>query len=334
VNSLAVHRSASRHPNPDFTTSSGSSTWSGVTATVGTISKRGGERMARAGLMEGDLHRLQLQEIDDNLLFHYTPPTSLEAILKNWTLRLGAYANTNDPREQKEWRAGFVIPTAGGRPPEQYLRFARESGDEVDQATDRLLRRGARLACFAVDRVPLPDAAAGCLFHRGWARARMWQQYAKKHTGACLAFDRTGLLEAIDEQLLHHDGDLFFWGRVEYQDQPLTIPLRVPDLVDIGIEKALDDLQTRKGTAQHLYMTKNTDWESEQEFRIVVVRWNVPKSEANVPIKIDFRGCLKAIVLGEHFAGDIATLLGTRTGVDVLRCWWGDGVPLLADGPV
>lgn len=287
--------------------------------------------MAHAGLLPGDLHWLQTQEIDDDLVFHYTQADSLAAILTNGTLRLGPYSNTNDPREQKEWRAGLLMPAGRARPPAKYLEFARDHANEVDEATDRYLRRGACLACFGVDRAPLADAGAGCLFHRGWARARMWDQYAEKHKGACLVFNKLALLEAIDKQIPHAAGDLFLYGNVEYRDQPRTIPLKVGDLVNAGIAEVLDHLQVLKDAASHLYMTKNTDWQSEQEYRIVVVRWDVAATEENQPLEIDFRDALKAIVFGEHYAGDVKTLVGARIGVDVLRCWWGDGVPMLAD---
>jgi hypothetical protein len=128
------------------------------------------------------------------------------------------------------------------------------------------------------------------------------------------------------------DGDLFLYGKVEYRDQPLTIPLEVGDLVKAGIAEVLDHLQVLKGAASHLYMTKNTDWQSEQEDRVVVVRWDVPTSEENQPLEIDFVEALKAIVLGEQYPDDVRPLLGGRKGVDVLRCWWGDGVPMLASG--
>ncbi len=54
-------------------------------------------------------------------------------------------------------------------------------------------------------------------------------------------------------------------------------------------------------------------------------------TEENQPLKIDFCDALKAIVLGEHFTGEVTTLVGARLGLDVLRCWWGDRVPMLAD---
>lgn len=286
--------------------------------------------MARAGLLVDHLHWLQRQESNDDLIFHYTRAESLKAILANWTLRLGPYSKTNDPREQKAWRARLLMPAGPARPPERYLKFARDRANEIDEATDRYLRRGARLACFGVDRAPLPDAGGGCLFHRGWARARMWDQYAEKHEGACLVFNKLALIEAIDKQIPHASGDLFFCGNVEYRDQPRTIPLKVGDLVNAGIAEVLDNLRVLEGAAHHLYMTKNTDWQSEQEYRIVVVRWDVAAAEENRPLAIDFRDALRAVVLGEHYAGDVEALLGARSGVDVLRCWWGDGVPMLA----
>lgn len=83
----------------------------------------------------------------------------------------------------------------------------------------------------------------------------------------------------------------------------------------------------------HLYLTKNTDWESEQEFRVVVVRRIVPSGEELESIKVDYRGALRAAVLGERYDGDIAAILHDHPELDVLRCWWGDGVPVLCDGP-
>lgn len=121
--------------------------------------------------------------------------------------------------------------------------------------------------------------------------------------------------------------------RVEYRDHALTIRLSVRDLEERGIEETLDDYRTRRGEAMRLYLTKNTDWESEQEFRVVVVRRVVPPGADLEPIKVDLRGALKAVVLGEQYDGDIAAILRGHSEVDVLRCWWGDGIPLLGDGP-
>ncbi len=80
-----------------------------------------GGPLAHAGLLPGDLHWLQTQEIDDDLVFHCTQADSLVAILSNGTLRLGPYSKTSDPCEQKERRAGLLMPAGPTRPPEKYF---------------------------------------------------------------------------------------------------------------------------------------------------------------------------------------------------------------------
>ena len=163
----------------------------------------------------------------------------------------------------------------------------------------------------------------------------MWEQYAGRHTGACLVFERSELVGLVDENLPHGDGDLFSYGSVTYEDQALTIPLPWMEVVDQGIDAVLDDFQVRKGAADHLYFTKNTDWRSEEEFRIVCVQWNVSDEEEDQPITIPYESSLLAIVLGEHFPDTelsvIRSRAGLSSGVDLLRCGWHSGVPCLFD---
>jgi DUF2971 family protein len=162
----------------------------------------------------------------------------------------------------------------------------------------------------------------------------MWEQYGDHHTGACLVFDRQELIELVDEHLPHGDGDLFTVGQVRYQDTAITIPVPWMRVIDEGIEAALDHVQLRRGMVGNLYMVKNRDWESEQEFRIVCVRWNVPDQEIDTPIPIPFRDSLKWIVLGEHFPDHEESVLtyrkGAPSGLGILKCVWDSGVPTLA----
>ena len=285
------------------------------------------------GIFEGELHVLQDQDVDDQKLYHYTTATTLAKILDSGALRMDPYSRTNDPREQKEWVPLFTMPPGPERPPEKYLATSADDARAAELATDRYLRRGARLACFTLDRQRAQNATAGTLFHRGWARARMWEQYSGRHTGACLVFERSELVRLVDEHLPHGDGDLFSCGSVTYDDQALTIPLPWMEVVDQGIDAVLDDFQVRKGAADQLYFTKNTDWRSEEEFRIVCVQWNVSDEEEDQPITVPYESSLLAIVLGEHFPDTELSVIRSRTGlassVDLLRCEWHSGVPCL-----
>jgi Protein of unknown function (DUF2971) len=285
------------------------------------------------GLFEGELHFLQDQEVDDQKLYHYTSPSTLDAILENRTIRLGPYSQTNDPRETKEWVPLFMMPDGPGRPAERYLTNSLESSKEAALATDHYLRRGARVACFTLDRQRASNATAGTLFHRGWGRASLWQQYAGRHGGACLVFDRSQLIELVDEHRPFNDGDLFSFGRVHYVDQAMTIHLPWMDVVDDDITSVLDNFQVRQGAADHLYFTKNTDWSSEEEFRIVYVQWDVCDEDVDLPIDIPYESSLFAIVFGEAFPdtelNDIRNRKGIPDNVDLLQCKWSSGVPIL-----
>ena len=290
--------------------------------------------MAQAGIMEGHLHPLQEQEISDDLLFHYATGEKLGKILDSGTLWLSPYSGTNDPRENREWVAQFTMPSTPGRPPAKYLRVTQEAAQAADAATDRLLRRGARLACFTKDRPRFDGAEDGTLFHRGWARARMWEQYADHHFGACLVFGFSEFINHVNDQIPHGNGDLFAPGSVRYVDRSLSISLPWADVVDDGIEVALDAFQTERWTPNDLYFTKNRDWESEREFRIVCSLWNVPEGEEDKPIPIAYGPSLKGIVLGESFpvteGEHIASRVDDQTELGAVRCEWHSGVPILA----
>lgn len=113
-------------------------------------------------------------------LYHYTRPDTLALILDSGRIRLGSYAETNDPRERKQWLASLTADTFDDLQDGESL--------ELVMQIDRWIRRGVRLSCFTVDYPEPPDWAGGN-FHSGWARARMWHQYAGDHTGAVLVFD-------------------------------------------------------------------------------------------------------------------------------------------------
>jgi hypothetical protein len=265
---------------------------------------------------------------DPMLLFHYTRAETLDKILDGGRLRLSTYASTNDPRETKEWVAEVVLAAELERP--DLLVEAQEAR----RMADRILRRGARLACFTLDRAPAPGAEIGSLFHRGWARSRMWSQYAEEHSGACLVFRRDVMVEQVDRHRPLADGDLFSCGAVTYLDTPLRIPLVMAEVAARGVLEALDDLQVRRGVAGELYFTKNTDWASEEEFRIVVVRWNLPLPELDNPLDIPFGGALRAVVVGDgYLEANLPGLLHRMAGypeVEIVRCSWEGGAPVLA----
>ena len=113
-------------------------------------------------------------------------------------------------------------------------------------------------------------------------------------------------------------------------DRALSISLSWTDVVDDGIEATLDRFQTERWTPNDLYFTKNQDWKSEGEFRIVCSRWNVAETEEHKPLPIAYGSSLRGIVLGEHFpeaeGALIASRMDSQTELGVVRCEWHSGV--------
>src|SRR5687767_14349603 len=104
-------------------------------------------------------------EPNETLLFHYTKRETLWKILEGGELQLSPYASTNDPRETKEWVAEVIHEARDTD------KTTAQVADEIRNLADSVLRGGARLACFTLDREMLEGAEVDSLFHRGWGRA-------------------------------------------------------------------------------------------------------------------------------------------------------------------
>lgn len=265
------------------------------------------------------------------LLYHYMKADHLESVLRNGELWLGPWTRLNDPRERKSWTADDLVMPAVG-----VGLDSLEAQQAVEDEVDRVLRRGARLACFTQDGAPTAGAASDTYFHRGWGRAAMWDRYADEHRGVCLVFDQVELLSRVEESVPDRDGNIRTWGSVRYVDAPLYVPVAGAFKSVGDLRVALDEMTSQHGVVNDLYMTKNRDWESEREFRVVVVGWNLPDAELDEPLVVPIRDCLRAVVVGE--AGDVdsaAALVHSAgaSGVDVLRCGWVAGAPVLRSAP-
>ena len=274
-------------------------------------------------------------EVESRLAFHYTSADTAEKILSSGELWLAPFTSTNDPRENAQWHVDFTWPVDGGRPPERLLNLSGEVCARVDETLDRHFRQGAVLSCFCLDRQPYEDSAAGTFFHRGWARARMWEQYGEKHHGACLVFDHHEFLELVDTHRPVEEGSFFSHLEVRYIDAPLKIPVPLEAAIADDLIGKLNELQVRDGIAEHVYFTKNRDWESESEYRIVCVRWDPPSEELGMPVPISFGRSLKAIVLGQDFemaaSTGLSRFLDQHPDVGLWQCVWQNGHPWLVN---
>jgi hypothetical protein len=261
------------------------------------------------------------------LLYRYMGADGVLKTVESWRLRLSPWPKMNDPRERKEWRTSDII-SGRLRPIPPYTQ------PELESAFDRLLRRGARLACFTDDRAPATEQSARWLLHRGWGRSAMWDRYATAHEGGCLVFDSLALMEQFDTLQLDV-GCIRTWGRVEYVDEPISIELDADVQSDGHLIRLLDETTSGRYTISNLYMKKLKDWESEREFRTVEVIWNAPQAALDEPLYMPIGTSLRAVIIGESFSeerlGDLRECLAGGVGApELFRCTWHAGVPFLA----
>ncbi len=265
------------------------------------------------------------------LLFHYTKTkTALEHIFPSMKIRMSSMRAMNDQWESSPWRMNVM----GDWRTHDHARLTTE----VQQAVDKYLKSAVRLVCFSEDQ-PDEHPEFGIDEYgredliKGWEHDRMWAQYAENHTGICLFFDRDKLHRRMEEHFsgggtLVHGAMAYLDNRVRNYEEPLRRldfdPLEryYNPSVDGEIEAYVK--QFRSAYWPHLYLLKDPDWQSEQEYRYVWMGEEVPLTDAE---DISIEGCLTAICLGASFpkAYEINIRdVSDRTGAQVLRIWYPD----------
>jgi hypothetical protein len=250
-------------------------------------------------------------------VYHYTSrAAAFEHILQARSLRLGSLARMRDPLENKE-RAEHVL-TPVGWPAADVEKLRQLERDAL---------ANTKILSLTVDRVLEPGSSVPHAW--GYARPRMWEQYAETHHGVCLVFDREllhravlGCLEAINRTA---------WGEVVYSDLPLTSYPHARTL-DANALARKGDGDTARGyrvhlqeNAEELFFRKVEDWSTERELRYVLL--DEDSGEVTVPY-----GRLHAVILGERFPSwqlPGAAALCEEAGAVLLKVSW-SGVPTLA----
>ena len=189
------------------------------------------------------------------------------------------------------------------------------------------VRRGMLLLSFSVD-ARRRYTAKHEPFMRGWARARMWEQYAENHAGVCIVFKREPLLTAVAATAV--DASRLATGEVNYlprgfaDTETYTVdlssfsPFDLPGLARFVIEHQAD-----------LFFVKALDWEGEHEFRIVELP---PEARSDQHKLVPFGGApsIAAVIVGERFPAwqlPAARVVCDQVGVRLLKLEWRAGIP-------
>jgi hypothetical protein len=259
----------------------------------------------------------------DQFFFHYTTrEAAFEHILPTGRLRFSRYEHMRDPLENRAW-----LIAAGGwgdKTPAQEEEEA--AGFFTFNRMADAVRRESRLLSLSVDSpedLEEPDP-----FFRGWARARMWEQYAETHKGACLVFDREALGVAVDTEIDHLKLPKANRGLVEYESGRSDTPMLDFD----RLRGENPESYVAQYVAEHfrtLFFMKTLDWEAEHEFRFSIIG---PLGDPE-PFEVFMEKALVAVIVGELFPRwQIPGALEAChvAGAQPLRIAWDVGAPRLA----
>ena len=222
-------------------------------------------------------------------LYHFTKAsTAINDILPSNKLMAGSYLLTNDPKETKQWE--FNIGSNENSDLNKY-----DMGNLSRQLSDALKSR-TKVVCFSKDRSPLSGNHLTDIYQRGFCKPRMWAQYAEKHTGVCLVFDKSKLNEAISSAF--SNTYIVLKGDVVYRNRNVVPNLNEGDYminIDFLEEHGFDSYASAHFHQfnKRLFFEKMEDWSHEDELRWIVA--------ANVdgPLFFDYQESLAGIVFGD-----------------------------------
>jgi hypothetical protein len=270
------------------------------------------------------------------MIAHYTrAERAFGDILPSGCLRISSFDRMNDPQENKDWvrLVSFTGP-ARTAPSLEAMTRALAENDRPDLAEARVKfnlgrQRQTKILCLtaeSAERSPQED------FNRAYARPRMWEQYAERHAGACLVFDRAALHDAVAPQL---EALGSWWhGEVSYDNAAVQGGV---DGFDVRLRELLaasnDDLEeaSRRHLQSHhraLFFTKMADYRDEYEVRYVVF-----DGKADEYASVSYGDALRAVVLGENFPierVDGCIEACSEAGVAIRRMQWTPWGPLAA----
>jgi hypothetical protein len=232
-----------------------------------------------------------------NRIYHYCRlSTALEHILPAQRLLLGPLVNTNDPRENKSYIfAGSSTKTIPVRRIE-----------DINKEVSDILRSDCKTICFSKDDK-----------YFGFEYSRMWAYYSDNHKGLCLELDaKEFLLE--NEPLINRD---LFRKIAYFEFNYQWIEHKVIDhdaIEKMGRERYLREI-FRPEHLDYLYFTKNKEWESEQETRLL--HYSDKKENEYCSIKKSLRNIFCGVDFNDSYFPAIASVC---PHIDITKLRYGD----------
>lgn len=184
----------------------------------------------------------------NNRLYHYRSyQTAIKHILPERKLLLNNIIYTNDPRENKSFMFSAVY-NDGNHDIEKRNKYVSD-----------YLRKDCKVLCFSDDNEDK---------YWGYSYSRMWALYGDNHHGICLGINRTEFINENQEILSNG-----YLQKINYDSTALVenSDLKRVDYIRLNEIGEKDYLRNefRKTHIQYLFFTKNKEWKSEEEIRLI-----------------------------------------------------------------
>ena len=232
-------------------------------------------------------------------IYHYTTvETLVKYILPQKQLIFSPLFKSNDPEESR-YHIHIGINDDG-------LLFDKLrviGGGFVEKSISEKILSNVKTICFSQDNSAINsiDLFTG----KGFAKPRMWAQYAENHTGVCLVFEKEKFLYRFEKEysIIPHFSDNVSYGNKLnlIGDNYLSEAILSSDLGKKSIENITQEKIEKYNKIYYFY--KHEDWQTENEFRLVI------KSDDDKDYFINIDGLLEHIILGVRFDMNIVESL-------------------------
>lgn len=267
-----------------------------------------------------DEDSMTIEEIDADLgsedyIFHYTKLDTFYChILKDGTLFFSGLTKKNDPHE--------FIKLNHISTQQSYLLSDEKIAEQYAQSTTSEILNlwpKVRFASFCRNDFQDTSPRIDRISRFGCCRTRMWTQYAGNHTGVCIVFSKTKLLEAVKHELMKKEETCIapqlrdiryvdFWKYEHYY------PFDVSNLGKKGPMESAKEYYL--GSKSPLGL-KDNDYSDECETRIIYL------SDS-----LEYVSCMDAmvgVVFGSATSESERKFLHQFSAAISLKKWWIDG---------
>lgn len=239
-----------------------------------------------------------------NRLYYYCKlATAIEYILPKKQLLLNPVGRTNDPRENKDFLFAKTYQFAGN-----ILLM-----DKPDHEITNELRKDCKMLCFSTDH--------GIFF--GYEYSRMWALYGDNHKGVCICLNKE---KFIIENQSRISPELF--KNIFYTEFDISKPIEhknieIDKIRELGLRNFIRK-EFRPQNIDHLFFTKNKEWESEHEYRLIYF------SDKNENEYCSIQNCIEEIFLGIDFDTNyLASIKDKTLGINISQLDYIDSVRLV-----